>query len=135
MVYFIPCDKYDDVSNVASLFIENVVKIHGFPKTIISDRDSRFLSLIWRLLWGRLGTKLFFSTLCHPQTDGQIEVMNRTLGSMLHAIVNEKWPLIRIMYHSSSFLTIGVFTWLHVWLLLNFFRILTPKPIGSHPSI
>lgn len=51
----------------------------GIPKRIISDRDRKFLSEFWQGLWESLGTKLLFSTACHPQTDGQSEVKNRTV--------------------------------------------------------
>ena len=87
MTHFIPCHKVDDASNSSKLFLRDVVRLHGLPKTIVLDRDPKFISHFWIILWGRLGTKLNFSTSCHPQTDGQTNVVNRSLSTMLRAIL------------------------------------------------
>jgi hypothetical protein len=89
MAHFIPCHKTDDASSVAALFFREIIWLHGIPNTIVSDRDAKFLNSFWRSLWNKLGTKLLFSTTCHPQTDGQTEVVNRTLSTMLQAVLNK----------------------------------------------
>jgi hypothetical protein len=93
MAHFIPCHKSDNASRVADLFFTEIVRLHGVPNTIILDRDGKFLSHFWWTLWFKVGTTLLFSTTCHPQTDGQIEVINHTLSTILWAILKTNLKL------------------------------------------
>ena len=83
MAHFIPTQTQINAPDLAKLFLDNIVRIHGFPRSIVSDYDSRFLSNFWRELFSLTNTTLRFSTANHPQTDGQTERTNRTLEQYL----------------------------------------------------
>jgi len=67
-------------SELASLYVKDIVRLHGLPDTIVSDRDSKFTSKFWSEVHRILGTKLLMSTAFHPQTDGASERANRSVG-------------------------------------------------------
>ena len=68
--HFIPVRMDYSFHKLAELYVSEIVRLHGVPLSIISDRDLRFTSRFWRKLQEALGTKLNFSTTFHPQTDG-----------------------------------------------------------------
>ena len=86
--HFVACKTDVDAPTTARLFLSSVVRLHGMPERIISDRDPRFTAHFWRAFWGGLGTTLSMSTAYHPQTDGQTENANRALEIMLRSVVN-----------------------------------------------
>ena len=96
------------VAKVAELFVEIVVKHHGFSKSIVSDRDPVFVSTFWRRLFELSGTKLSMSSSYHPQTDGQTEVVNRILEQYLRAFVQDNPKTWLFFYVGLNFITIAV---------------------------
>lgn len=96
MAHFFQRHKTDDASHVTKLYFKEIILLHGVSKTIVSNCDSNFLSYFWKTLWRMLNTRLPFSTTCHPQINGQMEVTNRTLTVLLHGMVSKSlkdWDL------------------------------------------
>jgi hypothetical protein len=85
MCILMPCTKQVTAEQMAQLFFQNVWVHFGFPKSIISDQDSRFVGSFWSSLWALMDTKLKKSTSFHLQTDGQTEVVNHTVVHLLRA--------------------------------------------------
>jgi hypothetical protein len=88
MVHYVATTTTVSAPQLASIFMREVVRLHGVPESILSDRDPRFTSHFWRAFWEQLGTTLTMSTAYHPQTDGQTERANRTLEEMLRSRIN-----------------------------------------------
>ena len=76
-------------SHLARLFIAEIVRLHGIPSSVVSDRDPKFTSRFWRSFQQAMGSKVCLSTSNHPQTDGQTERTIHTLEDMLRACVLE----------------------------------------------
>ena len=106
--HFLPINETDKMEKLAKTYIKEIVRLHGVPISIISDRDSRFTSRFWQTLQKEMGTRLHMSTAYHPQTDGQSERTIQTLEDMLRACVidfGKAWdthlPLIEFSYNNS----------------------------------
>ena len=110
LVRFLACKSTITAEEAAKLFIKGAFKDFGLASSMLSDRDKLFLSKFWKSLFKHLGTVLPMSAGYHPQTDGQTEVMNKTLEVMLRPYVGaphrqELWeeylPLDEFAYNST----------------------------------
>jgi len=81
--HLIPCSKDLDARQFANLFIKDIVRLHGLPQDIITDRVALFTSDLWKETTGRLGIEGRLSTVFHPQTDGQTQRTNAILEQYL----------------------------------------------------
>ena len=114
MVRLIPTTVKITASQLSWLFVNEVVKLHGVPESIVSDRDTKFTSIFWREIQRILGVKLLMSTAFHPQTDGATERANRSIGQILRSVVDndqknwaEKCPMVEFAINSSISATTG----------------------------
>ncbi|KAA3460517.1 reverse transcriptase [Gossypium australe] len=106
--HFVPVRMDYSLQKLAKLYVAEIVRLHGVPVSIISDRDPRFTSRFWKALHQALGTRLDFSTAFHPQSDGQSERVIQILEDMLRGCVLEfrgSWeeflPLAEFAYNNS----------------------------------
>ena len=80
--HFILVKSMCKVDAIAKIFMKEIFRLHGLPKAPISDRDAKFTSNFWKILFVYLGTKLNFDTAYHLQTDGKTERVNQVLEAL-----------------------------------------------------
>jgi hypothetical protein len=88
MVHLAPCTDTVTAVEAAGLFVHHVVRLHGLPLDIVSDRDPRFTSSFWKEICSLMEVRQSMSTAFHPQSDGQTERMNRVLEDMIRHYVS-----------------------------------------------
>ena len=113
--HFIPIRDTYEVVDVARVFINEIIRFHGVPKKIISNRDSRFTSRFWTCMQSALGAQLNLSTAYHPKIDGQTKRVNQVLEDMLRMYVMDqqlRWKkylsLVEFAYNNSYHSSIGM---------------------------
>ncbi|KAL4324888.1 hypothetical protein GQ457_11G023450 [Hibiscus cannabinus] len=106
--HFLPVHTTYTYDKLAELYIREIVRLHGVPKSIVSDRDPKFTSRFWESLHTALGSRLNFSTSYHPQTDGQSERVIQVLEDMLRCCIidfqgtwEKQLPLVEFAYNNN----------------------------------
>ena len=107
MSHFISCKKDLDARHFTTLFMQHVVRLHGIPRDMITNRGSLFTSGLWKQITEKLGIERRLSTAFHAQTDGQTERTNAILEQYLRAYINyqrDNWnellPLAEFAYNN-----------------------------------
>lgn len=109
LAHFLPCNSTITAKETAELFLKEIIRLHGIPKVIVSDRDPLFTSKFWDTLWRTFGTKLNMSTARHPQTDGLSERANEFFQQLLRCYnceTNSEWvsqlPVLEFCYNTQK---------------------------------
>ncbi|PKI34301.1 hypothetical protein CRG98_045299 [Punica granatum] len=85
--HFIALPAHITSHRVAEVFVNNIIRLHGVPRVIITDRDPKFMHSFWQEINRLQGTTLAFSTAYHSQTDGQTEALNKCLEMYLRCFL------------------------------------------------
>ena len=106
--HFLPVRTTHSAEDYARLYLKDIVRLHGIPISIITDRGAQFTAKFWKFFQEGLGTQVKLSTAFHPQTDGQAERTIQNLEDILRACVldfggswDDHLPLIEFSYNNS----------------------------------
>ena len=113
-VHLVPTTVMVTARGIAWLILKEVVRLHGIPESIVSDRDTKFTSIFWKKLHRLMGSKLLMSTMFPPQMDGATERANRSIAQILCTVVSNnqkdwssKCPMVEFAIISSISATTG----------------------------
>ena len=113
--HFLVVNLRMSMAKLAQLYISEIVKLHGVPSSIVSDRDPRFTSRFWQTLQDAMGSRLAMSSAYHPQTNGQFERTIQSLEDLLRTCVldhlgawDEVLPLVEFTYNNNFHANIGM---------------------------
>jgi hypothetical protein len=87
IAHFLPVHTTQKTEKYVEIYIHQIVRLHGIPRTIVLDREASFVARFWEQLQKSLGTTVIRNSAYHPQTDGQTERVNQILEDMLRACV------------------------------------------------
>ena len=111
MVHLVPVQQTITAADTARIYWDYIGRLHGIPRSIVSDRDPRFVSKFWREFWKILGSRLRMFSAHHPQTDGQTEAANRVVEQVLRCTIHASqevthWerylPMVEFVINSSA---------------------------------
>ena len=122
MVHFFALPKLPSAAETADLLISQVVRLHGIPQNIVSDRGPQFTSGVWKAFCRRIAATVNLSSGYHPQTNGQAERANQALEATLRCVTTSNpasWSLhlpwvFPELYsqHGHRLISVYVFPWL-----------------------
>ncbi len=115
MAHFTPCSKSITAEKTAQLILDGIIRLHGFPEEIMSNKGPQFASKFWRHLFELLGVNIRLSSTFHPETNGQTERTNQTLKQYLHYTVSyqqDDWPALlsqaEFAYNNTTHASTGI---------------------------
>ncbi|CDI81763.1 Similar to Transposon MAGGYgagandpolgenehomologues, related [Eimeria praecox] len=109
MAHFVPATRTFTAADTVDVLADHLIRYHGLPGALISDRYPRFQSDLWQQLCMRFNITRALSSSYHPQSDGQTERVNRTLQQMLRTYIQSderEWerllPALELAYNNTS---------------------------------